>query len=374
MQRFLSAHASGADGEALLTRCLEQLGGEVPQQATLGFLYATAAAVEAVPAILAGLQRHMPGVHWLGCVGEGICTTALELYDDPAITLLLTDIPRENFCLLPASGTLSATLPASVIQWCALHPDCSGLLHGVPTHMATSSYLKAIRHYAPNALINGGFSSATGGYHHIADALQGHGLSGVLFAAQQPLLSSHTQGCTPISDKLHIDDAQQNMVLRLDGRPALDVLQEVVGEVLWRDKSRLGSYIFIGLPADPCHGDDYLVRNLLGLDLEGGAIAAGDLMEHHQQLLFCRRDGNAAREDLLAMLQRLKQQLDGRTIRGGLYVSCIGRGRRQFGTNSEELKLIAAELGDFPLAGFFASGEFYHGRLYSYAGVLTLFL
>jgi small ligand-binding sensory domain FIST len=96
-------------------------------------------------------------------------------------------------------------------------------------------------------------------------------------------------------------------------------------------------------------------------------------MEHHKQLRFCRRDGNAARDDLLAMLQRLKHQVDGRTIRGGIYVSCIGRGRRQFGDNSEELKLISEQLGDFPLAGFFANGEFYHGRLYSYTGVLTLF-
>ena len=41
---------------------------------------------------------------------------------------------------------------------------------------------------------------------------------------------------------------------------------------------------------------------------------------------------------------------------------------------SEELKLIAEQLGDFPLAGFFANGEFYPGRLYSYTGVLPLFL
>jgi hypothetical protein len=38
------------------------------------------------------------------------------------------------------------------------------------------------------------------------------------------------------------------------------------------------------------------------------------------------------------------------------------------------LKLITEQLGEFPLAGFFANGEFYQGRLYSYTGVLTLFL
>ena len=61
-------------------------------------------------------------------------------------------------------------------------------------------------------------------------------------------------------------------------------------------------------------------------------------------------------------------------IRGGLYYSCCARGPNQFGENSEELALIAEELGDFPLVGFFANGEISNNRLYGYTGVLTLFL
>ncbi len=373
MQRFLSAHACGADSSVLLARCLEQLGAP-PQEATLGFIYATVSSVAALPAILEELQHQMPQVHWLGCVGEGVCAGGQEVYDEPAISLLLTDIPRENFCLLPASEELFARLPAGVMQWCEQHSDCFALLHAVPTYMATTAYASEISHYAPDARINGGLSSGTGVYRHIDGALLEHGISGVLFSSEQVIISGHSQGCVPISAAYPVSEAHQNMVLKLDGRPALEVLQETVGEMLWRDKRRLANYIFIGLPTDPRQGDDYMVRNLMGLDLEGGAIAVGDLMEHHRQLRFCRRDGNAARDELRAMLQRLKRQVEGRTIRGGVYISCIGRGRRQFGDNSEELKIIAEELGEFPLAGFFANGEFYHGRLYSYTGVLTLFL
>lgn len=74
------------------------------------------------------------------------------------------------------------------------------------------------------------------------------------------------------------------------------------------------------------------------------------------------------------MLERLKQRIGGSSIRGGIYVSCLGRGRHQFGEDSEELRLIGDTLGDFPLVGFFANGELYNGRLYGYTGVLTLFL
>jgi small ligand-binding sensory domain FIST len=373
VQRFIALHARGAEIDALPERCLQQLGS-ARNEVTLGFLYATPACVEQLPRLLDKLRSCLPGVHWLGSVGEGVCATAQEYYDGPAVSMLLSDIPRQNFCLLGGSDDLFAQLPGGVMQWCEHHPDCFGLLHAVPTYLATSAYANEIRHYAPAARLNGGLSSGVGHYRHISDELLQHGISGVLFSAQQPIISAHSQGCTPISGRLQIDEAQRNMVLQLGGRPALEVLRESVGEVLWRDPQRLGNYIFVGLPADPCHGDDYMVRNLMGLDLEGGAIAVGDLMEHHPQLCFCRRDGNAAHDDLLAMLQRLKRELGGRVIRGGIYVSCVGRGRCQFGDDSEELKLIAEQLGDFPLAGFFANGEFFRGRLYSYTGVLTLFL
>jgi small ligand-binding sensory domain FIST len=89
--------------------------------------------------------------------------------------------------------------------------------------------------------------------------------------------------------------------------------------------------------------------------------------------MFCRRDGDAAREDMLRMLTDLAKRARGQ-IRGGVYYSCLGRGRYQFGENSEELKMIQEQLGDFPLVGFFANGEISHNRLYGYTGVLTLFI
>ena len=50
------------------------------------------------------------------------------------------------------------------------------------------------------------------------------------------------------------------------------------------------------------------------------------------------------------------------------------RGPNQFGDDSDELKMITKELGEFPLVGFFANGEISNNRLYGYTGVLTVFL
>jgi small ligand-binding sensory domain FIST len=72
------------------------------------------------------------------------------------------------------------------------------------------------------------------------------------------------------------------------------------------------------------------------------------------------------------MLGRMKARLSA-PPRGGVYVSCLGRGINLFGDDSEELKQIRDELGDFPLVGFYANGEISQDRLYGYTGVLTLF-
>jgi len=72
------------------------------------------------------------------------------------------------------------------------------------------------------------------------------------------------------------------------------------------------------------------------------------------------------------MLESAKKALSG-TPRGGIYVSCLGRGINLFGPSSDELRLIQTELGDFPLVGFYANGEISQDRLYGYTGVLTLF-
>ena len=73
------------------------------------------------------------------------------------------------------------------------------------------------------------------------------------------------------------------------------------------------------------------------------------------------------------MLKELKSRLNS-PIKGGLYISCLGRGREQFGDHSEEVRFIHSILGDFPPVGFFANGEIHKSTLYGFTGVLTLFV
>lgn len=373
MQQFLYGHACGDGATDIVQSCLEQIG-KIPETASLGFIYATDSLADELPQVLEYLSQAAPGVHWVGSTGIGIAATEQEYYDERALVVMITDIPSDQFHLIANTEEMFPQLPASLSYWCATERCYSGILHAEPTYVATSYFVNNINDHTPEGLLNGGLSSADGRALQIADGIHDDGISGVLFSSGVEIVTGHTQGCSPIGPVHGIDQADQNLVLGLDGRPALDVLCEDVGEILSRDLRKLGGYIFVGLPIEGSNRGDYQVRALMGLDTEQQLLSVGDYMEGRSKLLFCRRDGNTARDDMQRMLEQVKVQLGGRRIRGGVYISCTNRGRDLFGDDSAELYLISEALGEFPLAGFFAYGELYRNRLYSQTGVLTLFV
>ncbi len=163
------------------------------------------------------------------------------------------------------------------------------------------------------------------------------------------------------------------MIAAIDGQPALEVFKEEIGELLAHDLRRVGGYIFAAFPIPDSDTGDYLVRNLTGIDPNQGWISVAEPVEAGRRIQFCRRDHDAALTDLKRMVRDVKARA-GAAPRAGLYFSCIARGPSLFGSESEELRLIEAELGEIPLAGFFGNGEIFNNRLYTHTGVLVLFL
>jgi small ligand-binding sensory domain FIST len=205
-----------------------------------------------------------------------------------------------------------------------------------------------------------------------ADALGKAGIAGLMLAPDVAVATGLTQGCMPIGPVRRIDEARDNVVMVIDGRPALSVFYEDIGPALAQDPRRLGGVIFAGLAVPGSDTGDYLVRNLMAIDPRQGWIVLGEEVASGDQILFCRRDPDSARADLIRMLRQLGGRLPG-PPRAGIYVSCIARGAALFGEEGIETGLIRDTLGDFPLIGFFANGEISRDRLYGHTGVLTLF-
>ncbi|MGD8312996.1 MAG: FIST C-terminal domain-containing protein, partial [Gammaproteobacteria bacterium] len=355
-------------------QCLQVLEAG-PAPATLGLLYVTEPLVPQL-GVLHDYLRRITGVNdWIGTAASGICTTGRELYDGPAAALMLATLPDDCLRLIPCGIAELTGMLTQHQHWISEHAAHFAIVHGDPRDNRVPQIIESLSHHLDPGFLVGGLSSAEAGHYptQIAGKLCEQGISGVLLSAEVPVVSGLTQGCSPLAGKHVITRCERNVLIELDGRPALDVFREDIGEVLSRDLTRVAGYIFAGLPVPGSDTGDYLVRNLVGIDPGEKLIAIGEIIEQDDSIMFCRRDGDTAREDMQRMLGDLRKRA-GDGIKGGVYYTCLGRGRHQFGEDSEELRMIRDQLGDFPLVGFFANGEISHNRLYGYTGVLTLFV
>ncbi len=369
MSSFPYAHAADDDWHLALERVIAGLGSA---QGGLGFLYVSDAINAHLEAILDALRDATDVEHWVGAVGIGICATGVEYYERPAIAAMVADLPDEAFRVFPPIVKDLESFDAAQRAWLGSAQPFMALVHADPSNPLTESLIRQLAERTVTGFLVGGLASSQQNARVIADEPTEGGLTGVMFTEAAGIQTALSQGCSPIGPHRRITECQRNVIVELDGRPALDVFKEDIGEVLARDIARVGGYIFVGLPIKGSDTGDYLVRNLIGVDLEKRLVGIGDMVEKDQELMFCRRDANTAREDLSRMLSHLKARLNG-PPRGGVYVSCLGRGANLFGDDSQELKQIREELGDFPLVGFYANGELSQNRLYGYTGVLTLF-
>lgn len=186
-----------------------------------------------------------------------------------------------------------------------------------------------------------------------------------------------SQGCRPIGEPLVVTATKRNIIQQLGGKSALEAAREQVSMLSPDQRGLLSNGLFMGRVIneykDRFGRGDFLIRNILKVDPQSGAIAVGDGLKVGQTVQFHVRDGLTAHEDLALLLEAQKQH---GPAAGGLVCSCSSRGRGMFPDGEHDAMTIRAALGeDFALAGFYANGEigpigdrsFVHGHTASMA-------
>lgn len=383
---------------------------------TLALLYLTDHYADAAQDILAHLESELPLVtDWSGTVGVGIVSNNVEYWDEPAMAIMLLELPSDQYRVFSGVAPLGLGFEAHTAL---VHADADTVdLGGLVAELAART--------ETNYVFGGVSSSRTQGLQFAVSGdgnIKGHGaatgvfsggLSGVAFGSEVGLVSRVTQGCMPVATTRTVSAADRNVVLSLDGRPALDVMLEDLAISLDEPQQALSVVraTLVGLvrPAEmggdnPAghlasqadtavlaprtavrqtgnFGDDVVVRHIIGLDPARHGVAVADHVEVGAQLVFCQRNVQAARADLTRICAEIREELEpqewapqlAQRIAGAVYVSCTGRGGPHFGGPSAELQLVRRALGDVPLVGFFAGGEIAHQHVYGYTGVLTVF-
>lgn len=405
MKLFPNAHATHPQWRMAAALVLAQLQAQMaqPQYArkpSLGLLYMTDHYVADAVALLRYLGQQLPSVaDWSGTVGVGVAGNNVEYFDEPALSIMLCDLPPEQYRVFSGVAPLPLGASAFSAHTALVHadgrtPDLAELLVEMAGRTSSGYLFGGVAASRGASLA---FAQHAGGDGAASGVLSG-GLSGVAFSDQVGLVSRVTQDCQPIGPQAVVTQAQDNVVLRLDGQPALDVLLQTLGVELNGDPQpalRAVRHTLAGLSnADaPAlqgtghFGADTRVRHIVGLDVARGGVALADRVHEGMHLAFCQRHMAAARADLTRICAEIREELapespalpdeqaaTQRRICGALYVSCSGRGGRHFGGPSAELQTVHRALGDVPLVGFFASGEIAAHWLYGYTGLLTVFV
>jgi small ligand-binding sensory domain FIST len=173
---------------------------------------------------------------------------------------------------------------------------------------------------------------------------------------------------------MRVTEASDDVILTLDGRPALDQLRQQLPPEIARDLQLAAGIIHIGLPVPGTDRPDYLVRPLRAIDPTRGWLAVGGGVAVGDRLMFVQQDNASARLDMQRMLADIARRVGNRSIKGGIFISSAARGEAMFGSDHAEAGMITRSLGDFPLIGLISQGEFCHDRLYGVTAVLALVL
>jgi small ligand-binding sensory domain FIST len=422
MKLFPYAHATHPQWRMAAALVLAQLRAQMALPAhaaapSLGLLYITDHYATQAQAILDHLSAELPEVtDWSGTVGVGIASNNVEYIDEPALAVMLCDLSPDQFRVF--SGV--APLPASGAEPSGFVAH-TALLHADPGAHDLGELIAEVAERTQSGYVFGGlvgsrsasvqFAASSSGQLRGQGAVGGvfsGGISGVAFGSDVELISRVTQGAQPIHRDHAITALDGNLVLELDGEPALEVLLRELGVSLSQPQQAMERLrrTLVGLTL-PQHrqadaigpllargqfGSEVMVRHIIGLDPARRGVAIAERPPLGARLAFCERHAHAARADLVRVCSEIREELEPETLGmasgpmvadaapaaprrmlGAVYVSCSGRGGLHFGAPSAEMQIVRRALGDVPLVGYFAGGEIAHQQLYGYTGVLTVF-
>jgi small ligand-binding sensory domain FIST len=306
----------------------------------------------------------------VGCSAEGVIGADKEVEDRPGLSMLAAQLPgvrihpfhvqREEWRdLLGDHDALRERLGAG-------ESTRAVIAFGDPFSTPAIQLLPILDEVLPAVPVIGGMASAArqpgdnvlvrndGTY---TEGMVGLSLSGEALDVQTVV----SQGCRPFGKNYVVTKAQQNVIQTLGGKPALQALRDAIMDMPPADRELLQRGLFVGRAIseykDKFGRGDFLVRNVMSVDNETGAVAMGDYVRVGQTVQFHVRDAATATEDLNELLREATADRPDAPA-GALLFSCNGRGTRLFPEPCHDAHAATRAFANSPIAGFFAAGEF----------------
>lgn len=305
-----------------------------------------------------GLRKLLRPEVLMGCTVVSVAGGGVEVEDGPGLSVFAA-----SFGAGRVRGVVLDTVDTddgiAIVGWPDSLPTRGTLMIlADPFSFPVPDFLRLCNARVPDMTIIGGLASAAtqaGGNRLVLDdQIVTTGAVAVMCSEDVPVRPVVSQGCRPIGNPLTVTSAERNFVHELAGRPAMTRLQEIVDEVDDEERRLMRDGLHLGIVVDEHKLDftrgDFLVRNVLGVEKERGALAIGDVVGVGQTVQFHVRDAAAADEDLRMLLHGVHAD-------AALMFTCNGRGTRLFKAAHHDARVVEDMLGEVPLAGGFCAGE-----------------
>lgn len=363
--------------EAAVADVGERAASLLPAPADLGLVFISAAFTSEYPRLLPLLRKKLPNVKVLiGCGGGGIVGMSQwgqmqELEDVPALSLSLAclpDVKVQAFHVVSEELPDLDSSPSAWIEAIGVEPSPTPqfILLSDPFSTKINDLLQGLDYAYPGSVSVGGLASGSSTLGRTGlfcnDRLYREGTVGVALSGNIVLETIVAQGCRPIGKPYQVTECERNIILQIDEQPPLVVLRQLIETLSEEDRFLAQTALFVGVVRDEFKLDleqgDFLIRNLLGVDPNVGAIAIGDRIRPGQRIQFHLRDAQTSAEDLEWLLQKYQKLNQSQSAPvGALMFSCLGRGEGLYGKPNFDSELFKRYLNNIPLGGFFCSGE-----------------
>jgi small ligand-binding sensory domain FIST len=352
-----SSGTAEATGEAA-REARAALGGAAVD---LAFVFLSADHFAGTLEALAAVELELAPRHLLGCVAQGVVGRDRELESGPGAAVWAASLPDaeiETFHSV-AVGTEDGVAVTGFPQL-----DGADLVTFLvdPFTFPAAGFLSKLNEEEDGAPLVGGLAAGSGEADTQALFVDGEvvheGAVGAVLRGV-PVRAVVSQGCEPVGRDAVVTSAEDNVVFELAGATALERLKDDLATLTPdQQASAARGGLLAGLVIDENRSDyrrgDYLMRGLIGVDEETGALAIGEPVRVGQTLRFHVRDPASADKDLR---ENLAGALDGTRAAGALLFTCNGRGTNMFSAPDHDARAVRELIGDGALAGFFCAGE-----------------
>jgi small ligand-binding sensory domain FIST len=359
----LSTHEDGREAARIaLDAALAPLGGD---PADLVLLFISPQHEDVQRAIIDIATDRVEGATVLGCSAGGVIGGQREIEDAPAVAAWAASLPGVG--VQPFRLTFQREGDHAIVEGLEDLPtpdeDPVVVMLADPFSFPADVLLDHLNETVTRLPIVGGMAS--GGLEagrnslYFNDEILRDGAVGAILTGGA-MTAVVSQGCRPVGKTYAVTRAEQNVLYELGGAPAMQRIEELFAESSERDQLLIRRGLHVGSAITETKAElgrgDFLIRNVVGVDRDTGAIAISDLVEVGRTVQFQVRDAESAREDLRVVLERERRSRPA-NVAGALLFSCNGRGQALFGQPDHDINAMRRAFGDLPVAGFFAAGE-----------------